>query len=135
MGENILISSIERCLRPGKTRQHVSRNTRSARMFPKCFPVLPHEKHCFQRQFCFQEAKFASATWQKHFVFPRGMETWQNEETITETCFWKHVSSFCQAFTHGFSTERGFVTKSRNTPKFCISRMKLLSHYSLYYTF
>ena len=85
-------------LRPGKTRKHVSRNTRSARMFPQCFPVLPHGKHCFQRQFCFQEAKFASATRQKHFVFPRGMETWQNEETITEPCFWKHFSSFCQAF-------------------------------------
>ena len=66
-----------------------------------CFPNVSQfchsGKHCFQRQFCFQEAKFASATQQKHFVFPRGMETWQNEETITETYFWKHVSSFCQA--------------------------------------
>ena len=34
----------------------------SARMFSQCFPVLPHGKHCFQRRFCFQEAKFASAT-------------------------------------------------------------------------
>ena len=30
-------------------------------------------------------------------MFPRGMEAWQNEETTMETCFWKHVSSFCQA--------------------------------------
>ena len=67
------------------------------RMFPSCFPVLPHGKHCFQRQFCFQEAKFASATRQKHFVSPRGMEAWQNEETIRETGFWKHCfqRQFC----------------------------------------
>ena len=56
-------------------------------MFPQCFPVLPHGKHCFQRQFCFQEAKFTSVARQKHLVFPCGMEAWQNEETITETCF------------------------------------------------
>ena len=40
-----------------------------------------------QGQFCFQEAKFASDIWQKHFVFPRGMEAWQNGETVMETCF------------------------------------------------
>ena len=60
-------------------------------MFSQCFPALPHGTHCFQRQFCFQEAKFASATRQKHFVFPRGMEAWQHgktrTETIMETCF------------------------------------------------
>ena len=84
-------------LRPGKTRKHVSRNTCSACMFPQCFPVLPHGKHCFQGQFCFQKAKCAAATRQKHFVFPPGIEaTGQNEETITETCFWKYVSLFCQ---------------------------------------
>ena len=82
-------------LRPGKTRKHVSRNTRGARMFPQCFPVLPHGKHCFQDQFCFQEANFASATRQKHFVFPRGMETLQNEETITETCFLVLPGLYC----------------------------------------
>ena len=75
-------------------------------MFPQCFPVLPHWKHCFQRQFCFQEAKSASATRQKHFVFPRGVEAWQNEETIGEACFWKHVSSFCQALTQNIVTLR-----------------------------
>ncbi len=36
---------------------------------------------------CFQEAKFAFAKRQKHFVFPRGMEVCQNGETIMETCF------------------------------------------------
>ena len=34
---------------------------RSACMFPQCFPVLPHGKHCFQGQFCFQEAFRVSA--------------------------------------------------------------------------
>ena len=96
---------------PGKTRKHVSKNTRSAGMFPHCFQVLPHGKHSgFQRQFCFQEAKFASATRQKHFVFPRGMEAWQNEETITETRFSKHVSSFCKALR--FKIRRKLYTTS-----------------------
>ena len=109
-------------LRSGKTRKHVSRNTCSACMFPQCFPVLPHGKHCFQRQFCFQEAKFASATRQKHFVFPRGMEAWQNEETITETRFWKYVSLFCQGFTAPpgglpYGRDGDVVISSRANPK------------------
>lgn len=41
-------------------------------MFPQCFLVLPPGNHCFQHH---QEAKFASAPRQKHFVFPRGKET------------------------------------------------------------
>ena len=51
-----------------------------------CFSNVSHFCHTggivSQRRVCFQEAKFASATRQKHYVFPRGMEAWQNEKTI-----------------------------------------------------
>ena len=76
-------------LRSGKTRKYVSRNTCSACMFPQCCPVLPHGKHCFQRQFCFQEAKCAAATRQKHFVFPPGA-AWKQGKTRKQLR--KHVS-------------------------------------------
>ncbi len=75
-------------------------------MFPKtnvaraCFPNVS--------QFCHTESIVSSVyfvskkhTQQKHFVFPRGMEAWQNEKNnngnMFPACFWEHVSSFCRA--------------------------------------
>lgn len=75
-------------LRPAKTRKHVSRNTHSARMFPQCFPVLPHGKHCFQRQFCFQEAKIASAIRQNISCFHAARKHGKTRKKLQ-----KHVSS------------------------------------------
>ena len=37
----------------GKTRKHVARNIYCEHIFPRCFPVLPHGKHCFRKQNCF----------------------------------------------------------------------------------
>ncbi len=66
-------------------------------MFPEtlaacaCFPNVSQLCHTgsivSSVNFCFQKAKFASATRQKHSVFPRGMETWEIKETLMETCF------------------------------------------------
>ena len=37
----------------GKTRKHFARNICCGHMFPRCFPVLPYEKHCFSSKICF----------------------------------------------------------------------------------
>ncbi len=64
-----------------------ARNT-STRMFPRWFPVLPHGKHCFQRQFLFPRSKICFYyTAEKKFRVSARHWTTQDEETIMETCF------------------------------------------------
>ena len=88
-------------LSPGKTRKHVARNICYGHMFPRCFPVLPHGKHCFQQQnmflfhgrniFCCRKHCFLCGKTGKH----RGNMCPQ--QMFLATCF-HHVSSFCQGF-------------------------------------